>query len=104
MERTYLNGWTTFMERTTQVPEQFSAILDSNRQVTHGDIYSAMRGLNTCRFEATELRDRLSERWEKQSSKEASPQALVDGAMGLAGCAYKPANANKMITAICKKL
>ena len=86
------------------MPENFSAMLDSNRTLTHGDIYSAMRGLNTCRFEAKELRDRLSDRWEKRSSKEANPQALVDGAMGLAGCTYKPANAEKMITAICNKL
>jgi len=58
MERTYLNAWKTFMERTENIPSVISKML-STGPVTLEDLYSALRALNVTRFQATEIRDEI---------------------------------------------
>ena len=99
MERTYLNAWQTFYDRTAQVPAVMEKMLDEG-DVTLNDVLSSFRALNVCRFQARELRDRLGERFNKVRNQSSDLQALVDGIVGIAGCTYKPTNAKGMIKTI----
>jgi len=51
MERTYLNGWRTFYERSENLPSIMTKLLDRN-DVGREDIYTSLRALNTCCFDA----------------------------------------------------
>ena len=91
MERTYLNGYSTFYKRTENIPQVMEKLLE--KKIEAQDIYSAFRALNVCKFQAEDLRDKLGSRFDMASKKQdADPQALVDGIVGLAGCTYKPIN------------
>lgn len=49
MERTYLNAWQTFFDRTAKVPGVMEKMLDEG-DVTLNDVLSSFRALNVCRF------------------------------------------------------
>ena len=67
MERTYLNAWQTFMDRTKNVPDVISKMLDG--PVTTEDLYSALRALNVCRFQAKGIRDQIGQHFIKTIKK-----------------------------------
>ena len=58
MERTYLNAWRTFYERTKNIPEVMSELL-KREDLGKEDVYSALRALNVTCFQAKNLRDKL---------------------------------------------
>mgnify|MGYP000930017135 CR=1 FL=1 len=64
MERTYLNAWQTFAKRTENVPETISRLL-KNKCTTLEDLFTALRALNACRFQAPELRDKIGKKFAK---------------------------------------
>lgn len=49
MERTHLNSWTTFMERTASVPDYMRKLL-AREDVSDEDLFATFRALNACRF------------------------------------------------------
>lgn len=104
MERTYLNGWRTFIDRTQNIPQLVSDLLDKDHNLE--DIFSAMRALNVCRFQAEAVRDKIGKKFSSISEGTHcwDKQALVDGVVGLAGCTYKPYNAEKMVSKVVKML
>lgn len=61
MERAYLKGWTTFMDRTKDVPKILRSLI-KNKETTQADLMCAFRGLSTARFDDYELRDDLAAR------------------------------------------
>jgi len=63
MERTYLTAWQTFFNRTEQIPETMQNMLKS--QCSMQDLYSALRALNACKFEAREVRDTIGAQFVK---------------------------------------
>ena len=68
MERTYLNAWQTFMDRTENVPAVIEKMLSEDR-VTCNDLLSALRALNVCRFQAKELRDKIGQKFTQVSQQ-----------------------------------
>ena len=104
MERTYLNAWNTFMERTQDLPERIEHILTTKHQSAE-DLYSALRALNACRFSAESVRQKIGEKFNKcDKNRKGDAQGLVDGIVGLAGCSYKPPNSKHMVKNIITKL
>ena len=65
MERTYLNAWDTFVKGTENIPQIMDKMLNVPARLD--DLYSAMRALNVCKFEARELRDKISDQFVKSS-------------------------------------
>ena len=49
MERTHLNGWRTFYERTADIPAHMQQLLKRD-DLGKEDIFSAFRALNVCKF------------------------------------------------------
>ena len=68
MERTYLNGWRTFFERTADVPKAMENLLKRS-DLGKEDIFSSFRALNVCRFEARSLRDKIADKYAKNVTK-----------------------------------
>ena len=62
MERTHLNAWRTFYERTKHVPEAMEMLL-KRKDVGKEDVYSSFRALNVSCFEAKDLRDRIAKKY-----------------------------------------
>ena len=58
MERTYLNAWQTFYDRTESIPDTMRKMLENDQQSMAG-LYSAMRALNACKYEAKDVRDEI---------------------------------------------
>ena len=58
MERTYLNAWRTFYERTENIPEAMNELL-KREDLGKEDVYSALRALNVTCFQAKDLRDKI---------------------------------------------
>jgi len=65
MERTHLNAWDTFVKGTENIPQIMDKML--NGPASLDDLYSAMRGLNVCKFEARKVRDKISDKFVKAS-------------------------------------
>ena len=90
MERTYLNGWQTFFERTSSTPTIITGLLKDSK-TDSAALYTAMRALNAARFEAIGLRKKIGEKFQGLRDKRCrDTQALIDGVVGLAGCKFKP--------------
>lgn len=102
MERTYLNGWRTFEEKTQRVPEVMLKMIQGKNTLHPDDCYSALRALNTCKFEAKELRDLIGQKYMAKNVEDN--QTLVDGIYGLAGCSLKVPNSDKMVAQITMEL
>jgi len=102
MERTYLKAWRTFMDRTRNVPSLIDKML--KKECTRNDLFTSLRALNACRFEAKELRDKISRKFVNGAVQTCDEQSLVDGAVGLAGCSYKPRHAAEMTEHLLKSL
>lgn len=62
MERTYLNGWQTFFERTSSTPSIITGLLKDSK-TDSAALYTAMRALNAARFEAIGLRKKIGEKF-----------------------------------------
>ena len=58
MERTHLNAWRTFYDRTKNIPEAMGELLKRD-DLGKEDVYSALRALNVTCFQAKNLRDKL---------------------------------------------
>lgn len=95
MERTYLNGWRTFEEKTQRVPEVMLKMIEGKNTLHPEECYSSLRALNVCKFEAAELRDMIGQKYKAKFCEDN--QSLVDGIFGIAGCSHKVPNSDKMV-------
>ena len=68
MERTHLNAWRTFYERTKQVPQEMRRLL-KRKDLGKEDVYSAFRALNASCFEAKSLRDEIAKKYHTTVNK-----------------------------------
>lgn len=90
MERAYLKGWTTFIDRTKEVPTILRQLI-KHPETTKADLMCAFRGLSTARFDDYELRDKLADRLAKGKYKSyLNAQSAVDGLVGLVGGSRLP--------------
>jgi len=55
----------TFVKGTENIPQIMDKML--NGPASLDDLYSAMRGLNVCKFEARKVRDKISDKFVKAS-------------------------------------
>ena len=56
MERSYLNGWRTFMQHTEDILPKIQRLVEDDFNDMNGQM-AGLRALSACKFEAKELRD-----------------------------------------------
>ena len=56
MERSYLNGWRTFMQHTENILPKIQRLVEEDVDDLNGQM-AGLRALSSCKFEAKELRE-----------------------------------------------
>ncbi len=82
MERTYLNGWQTFIRHSNSMVGLIGELLEKNQKDLEGQLI-ALRALSACKHEAKDLRDKIVSNL-VQNNHKFSQQAIVDGFVGSA--------------------
>ena len=97
------------MQKTEDLIPKIEQLIERDKDDLNGQM-SGLRALSACKFEASNLRDKLVNNANEilvskeklASQKRIYTQAIVDGLVGLSECSYKPINSGMFVRELAK--